>query len=69
VFNKHLFYEDSNTAIGSFEMCRGFGAECVSILVADAPVGETAGANTQLAELDLLNLMGSVDPRLAGHPH
>jgi HK97 family phage major capsid protein len=46
---------------------RGFGAECVSILLADAPVGATAGANTQLAELDLLNLMGSVDPAYAAN--
>jgi len=44
---------------------RGFGSECVSILLADAPVGATAGSNSELAELDLLNLMESVDPAYA----
>ncbi len=44
---------------------RGFGAECVSILVADAPTGATTASSSEIAELDLLNLMESVDPAYA----
>jgi len=44
---------------------RGFGAECVSILVADAPTGATTAGASAITQTDLLELVKSVDPSYA----
>jgi HK97 family phage major capsid protein len=44
---------------------RGFGAECVSILVADAPTGATTAGASAITQTDLLELVKSVDPAYA----
>lgn len=44
---------------------RGFGAECVSILVADAPTGATTAGASAITQTDLLELVKSVDPTYA----
>jgi HK97 family phage major capsid protein len=47
---------------------RGFGAEAVSILLADAPVGATSASAGTILQTDLLKLMEAVDPVYAAAP-